>query len=118
MGEPGATAVAVVVCPVSCATVALLVSLESQMKQTFATSTSGPPTLLNALPVYVCAPPMSLAKDAGVTSIRVTAGEPNGVPSARVPGENTRPAALVAVLCATKLPPVEPTAASGARVND
>ena len=55
---------------------------------------------------------------AGKTSIRVMAGEPKGVPSARVPGLKTRPAALVAVVCVTKPPPAEPMAASGERVSD
>ena len=53
----------------------------------------------------------------GIRKLRVTGGEPNGVPSARVPGENMRPLALVAVLCATNDPPLLPGSASGDRVN-
>ena len=76
--------------PVRGATVATGVLLEVQKKETLGTSTSGPPALLKALPVKVCLSPMSIAGEAGVTSMRVMAGEPKGVPSARVPGEKTR----------------------------
>ena len=93
---PEATAVAVVERPVVWAIVALLVSLESQMKQTFSTSISGPPVLLKARAKNACVAPILIEADAGVTSTRVIVGEPKGVPSARVPGENVRPAAFVA----------------------
>ncbi len=59
-----------------------------------------------------------MVADGGVSSMRVIVGEPKGVPSARVPGEKLRPAAFIAAVCATKLPPDVPTSASGERVND
>jgi hypothetical protein len=51
--------------------------------------------------------------EAGVTSMRVMAGEPKGVPSTRVPGEKTRPSAFAAVVCSAKSPVM-----SGERVSD
>jgi hypothetical protein len=54
-----------------------------------------------------------MAAAGGVTSMRVMGGEPKGVPSVRVPGEKTRPAAFVAVVCLTNSP-----VKSGERVSD
>ena len=96
---PPRIAVAVVVTPVVGETVALLESLESQMNDTLGTSTSVPLTLLKARAVKVCVAPASTVADDGVTCILVIDGDPKGVPSVLVPGENTRPSEFRAVEC-------------------
>src|SRR5262249_54445201 len=115
---PELKADAVVVWPVVGARIALVVALESLANETFWISISRPPKLLKAWAMNDCVPPMLTRADAGWTSIRVSGGAPNGVPSARVPGENVRPAEFALAWWATNAPPLPPISASGERVSD
>jgi len=93
---PEASAAAVVKSPFEGETAAFFASLTDQMKKTRGSSTSEPASRAKARALKSCFAPVSSEAAAGVTSMRVSVGEPKGVPSARVPGEKTRPAAFVA----------------------
>jgi hypothetical protein len=85
---PEASAVALTAGPVEGETNALFASLTDQMKETRATSNSSPlAARANARAVKSCLAPMSSVTAPGATSMRVSDGEPKGVPSARSPGE-------------------------------
>src|SRR5437588_6895709 len=91
---PEASAFAVVNSPLEGETVAFFASLEDQMKETSGSSTSTPPVWAKARALKSCFEPVSSEAEPGVTSMRESEGEPNGVPSARVPGGEMRPAAF------------------------
>lgn len=113
------SALAMIEMPLAGATEALRESLESQLKESLVTSISASPVPLKARAVKVCVSPRLSRAVAGVSSRRVSAAEPKGVPSARVPGEKSRPAASPALACLTKLlAEVASESASGARVSD
>jgi hypothetical protein len=84
---PEASAVTLTVSPWEGETDAFFASLVVQMNETRGTSCSTPPACARARAVKSCLPPMSSVAEEGKTSMRVSVGEPKGVPSARVPGE-------------------------------
>lgn len=90
---PEASALAVAESPLEGETAAFLASLADQAKETRGSSTSTPPSRAKARAPKSCFEPMSSVAEPGVISMRESAGEPKGVPSARVPGEKRRPAA-------------------------
>ena len=87
MTAPEASAVAVVTSPFVGETAAFFASLADQTKETRGSSTSPPPFWTKARALNSCFEPMSSVAEPGAISMRVSAGEPNGVPSALVPGE-------------------------------
>ena len=84
---PEASALAVVKGPLEGERAAFFASLTDQKTLTRGSSNSTPPACAKARALKSCFEPMSSEAEPGVTSMRESAGEPNGVPSARVPGE-------------------------------
>jgi hypothetical protein len=84
---PGAWATTLIAGPSLGVTLSSFPSPAAQKKETRETSVSEPPACANARALKVRASPSSSVAPAGVISMRESAGEPNGVPSARVPGE-------------------------------
>lgn len=87
---PDAFATALTAWPSFGVTVSSFASPAAQMSQTRVTSVSAlsaPPARVNARALKARASPTSSVAPAGSTSMRESGGVPNGVPSARVPGE-------------------------------
>jgi hypothetical protein len=84
---PEASAVAAVLSPFEGERAVFFASSADQAKETRGSSTSTPPSRKKARALKSCFAPMSSETEAGVTSMRESACEPKGVPSARVPGE-------------------------------